>query len=100
ACKQLKVIGNVIDGDTETLCERTSRLPADRLTLSVSGTEKQHVVEDYAHMTYLGIRQCEAVVSRAYRKLLFPPGFSAALNLSFCPLLNLSSCPITESADE
>ncbi|EEC17266.1 lysosomal alpha-mannosidase, putative, partial [Ixodes scapularis] len=36
ACKQLKVIGNVIDGDTETLCERTSRLPADRLTARVS----------------------------------------------------------------
>ncbi|CAN8020125.1 unnamed protein product, partial [Ixodes persulcatus] len=97
ACKQLKVIGNVIDGDTETLSRAVGVMQHHD---AISGTEKQHVVEDYAHMTYLGIRQCEAVVSRAYRKLLFPPGFSAALNLSFCPLLNLSSCPITESADE
>ncbi|XP_064458721.1 lysosomal alpha-mannosidase-like [Ornithodoros turicata] len=98
ACKQLKVIGNVTDGDVETLSKALGVLQHHD---AISGTEKQHVVEDYAYMTYLGIKQCENITSRAYQNLLFTDSYPAFdLNLEFCHFLNLSSCYITETSDE
>ncbi|XP_077532022.1 lysosomal alpha-mannosidase-like isoform X2 [Haemaphysalis longicornis] len=103
ACKQLKVIGQLDESaDVDTLAKAVAVLQHHD---AISGTQKQHVAEDYVYMTDVGIKQCENVFNKAYRKLLLPAArgrstFQPDFCLTFCPLLNISSCEITETADE
>jgi len=67
---------------------------------AVSGTEQQHVANDYAKMLAKGIAACEEVVSASYGKIL--PLYSSApqLSVQFCPLANVSNCAVSESSKE
>ncbi|XP_072144341.1 lysosomal alpha-mannosidase-like [Dermacentor andersoni] len=102
ACKQLKVIGQLDDSaDVDTLAKAVAVLQHHD---AISGTQKQHVAEDYVYMTEIGIKQCEDVFNKAYRRMLLTgaagTAFQSDICLTFCPLLNISSCEITETADE
>ncbi|XP_046352340.2 lysosomal alpha-mannosidase-like [Haliotis rufescens] len=63
---------------------------------AITGTEMQHVTDDYNKMLSDGEVACQSVIDDAYRALSTPPG--VAPKQEFCHLLNISSCPITETA--
>ncbi|XP_029732563.2 lysosomal alpha-mannosidase-like [Aedes albopictus] len=79
---------------------------------AVTGTEKQHVANDYSRMLHQAIEACGAnaqvvlnqIADPAQKKGLsqkFPHGFQRAFTFEFetCHLLNISKCEMTESKD-
>lgn len=67
---------------------------------AVSGTEKQHVADDYAERLSESTAAALGMMDQALSKLQTPEAIKEAKGMSsqFCPLLNISSCPITETA--
>ncbi|XP_067673707.1 lysosomal alpha-mannosidase-like [Haliotis asinina] len=61
---------------------------------AITGTEMQHVTDDYNKMLSEGELACQSVIDEAYR-ILLPQ--AAAPKQEFCPLLNISFCPETET---
>jgi lysosomal alpha-mannosidase len=57
---------------------------------AVSGTEKQHVADDYAMRLHIGQVQCQSIVGAALNKLSYQ---DKPLNWEFCEYLNISVCP-------
>ncbi|XP_071107653.1 lysosomal alpha-mannosidase-like [Haliotis cracherodii] len=66
---------------------------------AITGTEKQHVTDDYNKMLSEGERACQYVVNTAYRKLLTEKTRKLPTQ-HFCNRLNISVCQITETADK
>lgn len=68
---------------------------------AVSGTEKQHVANDYAKRLYIGANKATTVVNRALTCLAYPTNDSSCqpsrVLFQQCPLLNISYCPESES---
>uniref|UniRef100_A0A6Q2Y3L4 Alpha-mannosidase n=1 Tax=Esox lucius TaxID=8010 RepID=A0A6Q2Y3L4_ESOLU len=62
---------------------------------AVSGTEKQHVADDYARRLANGWTQCQVLVSNTLAAL---SGSSAPR--VYCEHLNISVCPLTESSSK
>ncbi|KAJ8283245.1 hypothetical protein COCON_G00020950 [Conger conger] len=98
-CNQLEVLGGPRsrrgphgDGDSETL--RKAMAVAQHHD-AVSGTEKQHVANDYARRLATGSAHCQVLVSNALSQL---SGSDAPR--SYCEKLNVSVCPLTESGRE
>ncbi|NXV88663.1 MA2B1 mannosidase, partial [Calonectris borealis] len=60
---------------------------------AVTGTEKQHVADDYARQLAAGWESCQLLVANALASL----GGSKE-NFVFCNALNVSVCPLTEAA--
>ena len=59
---------------------------------AVSGTEKQHVANDYAQRLSDGIDQALQVINTAYAKLL-PKTPTASISPQYlCPFSNISAC--------
>ena len=63
---------------------------------AVSGTEKQHVANDYAMRLHIGETECMRIVSDSASKLTDKAG-SAPLLFEFCEYLNVSVCEPSES---
>ena len=63
---------------------------------AVTGTEKQHVANDYAMRLHIGQTECMRVVSDSMSKLTDKAG-SAPLLFEFCEYLNISVCEASES---
>ena len=63
---------------------------------AVTGTEKQHVANDYAMRLHIGQAECMRVVSDSMSKLTDKTG-SAPLLFEFCEYLNVSVCEPSES---
>ena len=61
-----------------------------------SGTEKQHVADDYAKRLHAGQVECTQLMHKALNKLATKPG-SPSLQLQSCEYLNISVCPATET---
>ncbi|CAH8681277.1 unnamed protein product [Schistosoma rodhaini] len=64
---------------------------------AVSGTEKQHVADDYAWRLTKASKLCQSLISQSLIKLLptLKP-FIEKNNVIFCDLLNISLCDATE----
>ncbi|KAM8987183.1 lysosomal alpha-mannosidase [Ara ararauna] len=60
---------------------------------AVTGTEKQHVANDYAKQLAIGWEKCQLLVSNALSSL---SGTKEAF--TFCNSLNISVCPLTEAS--
>nr|XP_014342916.1 PREDICTED: lysosomal alpha-mannosidase [Latimeria chalumnae] len=60
---------------------------------AVSGTEKQHVADDYAKRLAAGWSRCQVLVSNALASLS-----GIKQNVHFCNYLNVSACRLTEAA--
>ncbi|CAM4610488.1 unnamed protein product [Lepidochelys kempii] len=60
---------------------------------AVSGTEKQHVANDYAKRLAAGWDACQVLVSNALASIS-----GNKENFIYCNYLNISVCPLTESA--
>uniref|UniRef100_A0A8C9U4P0 Alpha-mannosidase n=1 Tax=Scleropages formosus TaxID=113540 RepID=A0A8C9U4P0_SCLFO len=97
-CNQLEVLGGPNsrkgpygEGDSDTLQEAMSVAQHHD---AVSGTEKQHVANDYAKRLARGWAHCEVLGSRPSTT---PAGRLKELDLSF-QRLNISVCPATENS--
>ncbi|XP_074713591.1 lysosomal alpha-mannosidase [Strix uralensis] len=60
---------------------------------AVTGTEKQHVANDYARQLAAGWESCQLLVANALASLS-----GSKENFIFCNALNVSVCPLTEAA--
>ncbi|XP_009459998.1 PREDICTED: lysosomal alpha-mannosidase [Nipponia nippon] len=60
---------------------------------AVTGTEKQHVADDYARQLAVGWESCQLLVANALASLS-----GSKENFIFCNALNISVCPLTEAA--
>lgn len=78
---------------------------------AVSGTEKQHVANDYARLLQIGIDRCSENIEEALNQLTIDTvssgmkrddGLDADFRFEFniCPDLNISSCNITENSEK
>lgn len=100
-CKQLEVLSGINDDDHDNRVNvfKESMGVAQHHD-AVSGTSKQHVVDDYALQLNKGLLSCQSLINDAAQTLL-PKTSSwkkhSFKELSFCPLLNVSECSTTES---
>ena len=62
---------------------------------AVSGTEKQHVANNYALKLYKSIEKCKTVVNEGLKKLTA----NQKVDQLFCNNLNISACAVTEGND-
>ncbi|KAL3655031.1 hypothetical protein CASFOL_000817 [Castilleja foliolosa] len=62
----------------------------------VTGTEKQHVADDYAKRLSIGYKESEDVVAASLDCLTQRECKSSITKFNQCPLLNISYCPATE----
>lgn len=97
-CKQLDVLANLMRQGvnvTEDLRLYKEALGVVQHHDGVSGTEKQHVANDYAQRLAAGAEKCQKVTNAAFEKLL-PKGSEKAPSQVYCPLTNISYCEFTE----
>ena len=61
---------------------------------AVSGTERQHVADDYALRLSIGQKECQRTINVLLNKVV-PKGKSPPLSFDYCDYLNLSVCELT-----
>ena len=83
-------------GGTETSDKLAQAMGVAQHHDAVSGTEKQHVANDYAMRLHIGQVECQSVISSSLNKLVPKPS-SGPLQWSFCEYLNISVCPASET---
>uniref|UniRef100_A0A3B4WWI6 Alpha-mannosidase n=1 Tax=Seriola lalandi dorsalis TaxID=1841481 RepID=A0A3B4WWI6_SERLL len=96
-CNQLEVLGGPASrqgpfGEGESQTMKKAMAVAQHHD-AVSGTEKQHVANDYARRLANGWQRCQVLVSNSLAAL---SGSSA--KRIYCDNLNISVCPLTESS--
>ncbi|XP_019717347.1 lysosomal alpha-mannosidase [Hippocampus comes] len=96
-CNQLEVLGGQAStsgpfGQGDSLTLRRAMAVAQHHD-AVSGTEKQHVANDYARRLANGWQRCQVVVSNSLAALS-----GSTAERVYCNSLNISVCPITESS--
>ncbi|KAL1005722.1 hypothetical protein UPYG_G00063150 [Umbra pygmaea] len=98
-CNQMEVLGGPKSrkglfgaGDSETL---KKAMAVAQHHDAVSGTEKQHVANDYAKGLAKGWAHCQVLVSNALAAL---SGSSSPR--VYCENLNISVCPLTETSNK
>lgn len=70
---------------------------------AVTGTEKQHVAEDYARLLNIAIERCEMNTKSALSQISTgerPPITDERLEFKSCLHMNTSTCEISESKDQ
>ncbi|XP_065891997.1 lysosomal alpha-mannosidase-like [Dysidea avara] len=67
---------------------------------AVSGTEKQHVANDYAKRLHIGQVECEGVISQTISDMIKRYNGSSTLSLETCEYLNVSVCPASTDSNE
>ncbi|XP_061626669.1 lysosomal alpha-mannosidase isoform X1 [Phyllopteryx taeniolatus] len=95
-CKQLEVLGGRTStrglfGEGNSLTLKRAMAVAQHHD-AVSGTEKQHVANDYARRLAKGWQHCQVVVSNSLAALS-----GSTAKRVYCDSLNVSVCPVTES---
>ncbi|KAK1886575.1 Lysosomal alpha-mannosidase, partial [Dissostichus eleginoides] len=95
-CNQLEVLGGpgsrkgpFGEGDSQTLKEA---MAVAQHHDAVSGTEKQHVANDYARRLANGWQRCQVLVSNSLAALS-----GSTAERIYCDNLNISVCPLTEA---
>ena len=63
---------------------------------AVSGTEKQHVADDYAKRLHIGQVECEMLTEDVATTFMRLKTLSKPPKVTFCEYLNISVCPVTE----
>ena len=64
-----------------------------------SGTEKQHVANDYAKRLSIGQAECEALVGDVAGAYVSGKSGSTPPKFQMCPLLNVSICSVAEDGN-
>ncbi|XP_008287607.1 lysosomal alpha-mannosidase [Stegastes partitus] len=96
-CNQLEVLGGPVsrkgpfgEGDSQTM---KKAMAVAQHHDAVSGTEKQHVANDYARKLANGWQHCQVLVSNSLAALT-----DSSAKRIYCDNLNISVCPLTESS--
>uniref|UniRef100_A0A672YR33 Alpha-mannosidase n=1 Tax=Sphaeramia orbicularis TaxID=375764 RepID=A0A672YR33_9TELE len=96
-CNQLEVLGGPTStngpfgkGDSQTM---KKAMAVAQHHDAVSGTEKQHVANDYARRLATGWQHCQVLVSNGLAVLS-----GSTAQRFYCDYLNISVCPLTESS--
>eukprot|EP01137_Pigoraptor_chileana_P035462 Opistho-2@29507 len=89
-CRQLEVASGIFNGQSGVLAEAMGIAQHHD---AVSGTEKQHVANDYARRLAVGQAACESLINDAIAKKS-----NSGLSLSQCPLLNVTLCDASAKA--
>ncbi|XP_051801046.1 lysosomal alpha-mannosidase isoform X1 [Acanthochromis polyacanthus] len=96
-CDQLEVLGGPVsrkgpfgEGDSQTL---KKAMAVAQHHDAVSGTEKQHVANDYARKLADGWQHCQVLVSNSLAALS-----GSSSQRIYCDNLNISVCPLTASS--
>lgn len=97
-CNQLEVLGGPKsrsgpfgEGDSDTM---KRAMGVAQHHDAVSGTEKQHVANDYAKRLAIGWAHCEVLVRNSLAVLS-----GSEVPRVFCENLNISVCPLTENSN-
>ncbi|XP_056266285.1 lysosomal alpha-mannosidase isoform X2 [Pseudoliparis swirei] len=98
-CNQLEVLGGPVSrngpfgkGDSETL---KRAMAVAQHHDAVSGTERQHVANDYARRLAGGWRRCQVLLSNSLAALS-----GSTAERVYCDLLNVSVCALTEASQK
>lgn len=65
---------------------------------AVTGTEKQHVADDYHRRLDIGVVECHKTMASQFKKEL-PLNGEELPDITFCKLLNTSACDVTENSN-
>ncbi|BES87685.1 lysosomal alpha-mannosidase [Nesidiocoris tenuis] len=96
-CKQLYSLGGLTRMDRPDLVAMREAMGVMQHHDAVTGTEKQHVANDYARILSTAIEDCNDITGKALRKLM---GAEQKISMSSCLLMNISSCPFTEENED
>ncbi|XP_066256477.1 lysosomal alpha-mannosidase-like [Euwallacea similis] len=95
-CKQLYALADLGPEDRADLNVLREAMGVMQHHDAITGTEKQHVADDYEKHLELGFQECELVTTAAINKLLN----QTLITLNTCHLLNISECSETETKDK
>ncbi|XP_066147908.1 lysosomal alpha-mannosidase-like [Euwallacea fornicatus] len=95
-CKQLYALADLGPEDRADLNILREAMGVMQHHDAITGTEKQHVADDYERHLELGFEECELVTTAAINKLLN----QTLITLNTCHLLNISECSETETKDK
>ncbi|CAB3374915.1 Hypothetical predicted protein [Cloeon dipterum] len=98
-CKQLSVLAELKQEKWEDLDSLREAMGVMQHHDAITGTEKQHVADDYAKMLHKGMLDCAATAAKAINKLSAKITEAPTVNYESCLLLNVSQCEISESND-
>ncbi|CRK86319.1 CLUMA_CG000160, isoform A [Clunio marinus] len=104
-CKQLSAMAEVAeDFYDENLKRLKSEMGVMQHHDAITGTEKQHVTEDYHRELYDSIKGCEDNTRSSLNQLMIGHHSNGTNQLEFqfnsCLNLNISVCEVTESSSE
>ena len=103
AVRQLAALARLNDTDTaSSISELERAMGVAQHHDAVSGTERQHVANDYSKRLARGINDCVDVISKSLSQILVQKfGFEESLtNVQFCSLLNISQCEPIEGQNQ
>ncbi|KAK6633436.1 hypothetical protein RUM44_004039 [Polyplax serrata] len=67
---------------------------------AITGTEKQHVADDYARILTKGMNKCSNVINIGLNKLMSKETTSSPLEFNSCHLMNISECSMSSDYEE
>lgn len=92
-CKQLYALADLGPEDRVDLNALREAMGVMQHHDAITGTEKQHVADDYARQLDRAMDECDIITTAAINKLLESPN----ITLTPCPLVNISQCHYTET---
>ncbi|RZC32509.1 lysosomal alpha-mannosidase, partial [Asbolus verrucosus] len=98
-CKQLYALTDLGPEDWVDLNALREAMGVMQHHDAITGTEKQHVAEDYARILQHGLDECQIIVNTALSKIITGADSPPNIKLNSCLLTNVSSCPLTETED-
>ncbi|CAB3366560.1 Hypothetical predicted protein [Cloeon dipterum] len=98
-CKQLSVLADLREEKWEDLASLREAMGIMQHHDAITGTEKQHVAEDYALRLHRSMEHCRQTAENALNKLTAKEG-SAEVQFHSCLFTNVSQCDTSEQAEK
>ncbi|XP_057661695.1 lysosomal alpha-mannosidase-like isoform X1 [Diorhabda carinulata] len=106
-CKQLYTLADLDPIDKVDLNVLREAMGVMQHHDAITGTEKQHVANDYTRILSNGFQECEWITKTALSKLVVQKtknhvrdGPIPATRFTTCPLVNMSQCAFTETNND
>ncbi|XP_065340981.1 lysosomal alpha-mannosidase [Cloeon dipterum] len=99
-CKQLYALTELGPEDWADLTAMREAVAMMQHHDAITGTEQQHVAQDYALRLSRGFDECHFATEAAVTKLLTINSTQPTLDFESCTQLNISQCATTESSDQ
>ncbi|CAB3385076.1 Hypothetical predicted protein [Cloeon dipterum] len=96
-CKQMHAITS--SGESDDLNSLREAMCILQHHDAITGTEKQHVADDYAHILSRAISRCDTSTSQLLKLLTKKVDSQDTLIFSRCPTLNQSECSVSEESN-